>query len=213
MARRLIPGLLLLGVAVAAWGCSSKQEPEEPVEPVTHPLPTAGLAGEPVTVYPLTLIVAEPKLEWDSLIRPRDEALHHADSLIELFLDERAPEANWIMTDVLRRMARQAPGMLSDPGQMGTALLRAEGLEKIPDPLRSQMRNLTGVAGDRYALVPASLAYFATDTAGMARAELTMVVVEVRSGSVDWRTVARGEGEDPWSALWEALTSLVPGLP
>jgi hypothetical protein len=40
-----------------------------------------------------------------------------------------------------------------------------------------------------------------------------MVVAEVRSGTVEWRTVARGEGEDPWAALWDALTSLVPGLP
>ncbi len=212
MARRLIPALTLLGV-VAVWGCSSKQEPEEPVEPITHPLPTAGLAGEPVTVYPLTLIVAEPGLEWDSLIRPREEALQHADSLIELFLEERAPEADWVMPAALRRMAKQAPGILADPDQMGTALLRAGGLTKIPDPLRSQMRNLTGATGNRFALVPASLAYFATDTAGVARAELTMVVAEVRSGRVDWRTVARGEGEDPWTALWDALTSLVPGLP
>lgn len=212
MARRLIPGLLFLGV-VAGWGCASKPEPEESVEPVTHPLPTAGLAGEPVTVYPLTLIVAEPKLRWDSLIRPREEALHHADSLIELFLEERAPEVDWVMPDALRRMARQAPGMLADPDQMGTALLRADGLTKVPDPLRAQMRNLTGVAGNRYALVPASLAYFAADTPGVARAELTMVVAEVRGGTVDWRTVAWGEGEDPWTALWEALTSLVPGLP
>jgi hypothetical protein len=192
MARRLIPVLTLLGV-VAAWGCSSTQETEEPVEPVTAPLPTAGLAGEPVTVYPLTLIVAEPRLQWDSLIRPRDEALQHADSLIELFLEERAPEADWVMPAELRRMARQAPGMLADPEQMGTALLRADGLTKIPDPLRSQMR--------------------AADSAGVARAELTMVVAEVRSGTVEWRTVARGEGEDPWAALWDALTSLVPGLP
>jgi hypothetical protein len=160
-----------------------------------------------VTVYPLTLIVAEPRLQWDSLIRPRDEALQHADSLIELFLEERAPEADWVMPAELRRMARQAPGMLADPEQMGTALLRADGLTKIPDPLRSQMR------GNRYALVPASLAYFAADSAGVARAELTMVVAEVRSGTVEWRTVARGEGEDPWAALWDALTSLVPGLP
>jgi hypothetical protein len=96
MARRLIPVLTLLGVVVV-WGCSSKQETEQPVEPITHPLPTAGLAGEPVTVYPLTLIVAEPRLRWDSLIRPRDEALQRADSLIELFLEERAPEADWVM--------------------------------------------------------------------------------------------------------------------
>ena len=212
MARRLISALAVLGV-LAGWGCSSKQEPEEQVEPITHPLPTAGLAGEPVTVYPITLIAAEPRLGWDSLIRPREAALQQADSLIALFLEERAPEADWVMPDALRRMAKQAPGMLADPDQMGTALLRAEGLTDIPDPLRSQMRNLTGVTGNRYALVPASLAFFSADSAGVGRAELTMVVAEVRSGKVEWRTVARGEGEDPWAALWDALTSLVPGLP
>ncbi len=29
----------------------------------------------------------------------------------------------------------------------------------------------------------------------------------------EWRTVAQGEGDDPWSALWDALQTLVPDLP
>jgi hypothetical protein len=39
------------------------------------------------------------------------------------------------------------------------------------------------------------------------------VLVDVRIGKVGWRTIARGEGEDPWSALTVAVKALTPGLP
>ena len=44
-------------------------------------------------------------------------------------------------------------------------------------------------------------------------AELAIVLVDVRTGQVGWRTVARGEGDDPWTALARAVKSLTPGLP
>jgi hypothetical protein len=47
----------------------------------------------------------------------------------------------------------------------------------------------------------------------VATAELTVVMVDVRTGRVDFRTVARGEGGDPWTALTRALKSLTPGVP
>jgi hypothetical protein len=202
---------MLLAAALVA-GCA-KSEPEEPVEPEVSPLPTVGIASQPVALYPLTLIAAERELDWEDSLRPRDEALEVADSMIAQFLTERAPEVEWILPDALRRAAGQAPGILSDPDKMGTSVLRGQEIVRVPDPLRSQMRNLTGVVGDRYAFVPTVLAYFATEEEGMARAELVVVLVDVRNGQVGWRTIARGEGEDPRSALWEALTSLVPGLP
>src|SRR5881296_2337486 len=74
----------------------------------------------------------------------------------------RAPEVNWLFPDELRRVARRAPGVAPNPDQMGTALLRAENLSVIPDPLRSQLRTLVALAGGgggRYALVPAALVY------------------------------------------------------
>ena len=115
---------------------------------------------------------------------------------------------------------------------MGTAILRAEDLSLVPDPLRSQLRTLAALAGGRYALVPAALVYRRSagqavgrpvtpqppPTAGSpdrrtALAELTVVLVDVRLGRVGWRSVARGEGEDPWMALTRAVKSLTPGLP
>ena len=35
----------------------------------------------------------------------------------------------------------------------------------------------------------------------------------VRIGRVGWRTIARGEGDDPWTALTRAVKALTPGLP
>jgi hypothetical protein len=214
MARHLIAGVLLLG-AIAAAGCSSKAEPEEPVEPeyITAPLPTGGMASQSVTLYPNTLVAAEQKLDWEELMGPRAERVRWADSLIKVFLDERVPEVAWVWPEELRRMARQAPGILANPDQMGTALLRGPDIVRVPDPLRSQMRNLTGVTGDRFALVPAALAFFETDEEGVARVEWHIVLVDVRGGNVEWRTIAHGEGTEPRAAAWDALTELVPGLP
>ena len=44
-------------------------------------------------------------------------------------------------------------------------------------------------------------------------AELSVVLVDVRMGRVVWRTVARGEGADAWTALTAAVKGLTPGLP
>lgn len=210
MARLLTVCFWLVGV-VSAAGCGGSQ-PAASVPPRPLPLPTAGIAGRAVTVYPLTRLVSAPELGWADMIGARDSALARSDSVIGAFLDERAPEVTWVGPEALRRAARRAPGMLADPDQMGTALLRAPDLDAVPDPLRSQMRTLTGVAGDRYALVPANLT-FVPAAGGQGTAYLTLVLVDVRRGLVGWRTVAWGEGDDPWAALWEALRKLVPDLP
>lgn len=214
MARHLSLSLLLAGALIAAGcGSSTQQADEEPVEPVTAPLPVSGLASQKVALYPITMVVAERRLDWAEVLGTREEALQMADSMIAEFLIERVPEVDWVMPDDLRRLARQAPGILPDPDRMGNALLREEFITQVPDPLRSQLRNLTGVAGDRYAVIPSALGFFATEEEGIARAELHMVVVDVRKGFVEWRTKATGEGDDPGDALWEALLGLVPGMP
>ena len=147
-------------------------------------------------------------------------------------LQARAPEVSWVLPDELRRAARRAPGIAPDPDQMGTAiLLRGGKLEVVPDPLRSELRTLAALAGSgggRYALIPAGLIYRRTvvpDCRGtacraptapgapVATAELTVVMVDVRTGRIGFRTVARGEGDDPWTALTRAVKSLTPGLP
>ncbi len=198
--------MLLLTACGGAQPATDEPEPSQ-----AAPLPTSGIAGQSVSVYPLTLLATEESLGWESMVQPREEALARADSLIAVFLEERAPEADWVLPEALRRAHRQAPSMLANPDKMGTSLLRSP-FEQVPDPLRIQMRALTGVAGGEYALVPASLVFYA-EPDDQGRAELTMVLVNVRLGRPVWRSVADGVAGDPWTATWNALKTLVPGLP
>ncbi len=226
-------------VAVATVCGCGKQHVPTPAP--TAPLPTAGLAGQQVGVLPLTLIAAEDSLHWERVLADRREDLTRADSVIGELLTTRAPEVTWVLPDALRRVARRAPTIAPDPDRIGTAILRGEGIALVPDPLRSQLRTLAalvggsgggggGGGGGRYALVPAALVFRRTGgraegrseqdnpTAGAparppATAELSIVIVDVRTGRIGFRAVARGDGDDPWSALTRAMKSLTPGLP
>lgn len=214
--------ILVLGVwCLVCVGCGGKSQTPTP-EP-TAPLPTAGIAAQQVAVLPLTLIIAEDSLRWGGLLGERRAALTKADSVLGSLLQARAPEVTWIPPDALRRAARRAPGIAPDPDQMGSAILlhpSKQSPEVVPDPLRSELRTLAALAGSgggRYVLVPAGLVFRRTTRPADARlggtAELTIILADVRTGRVGFRTVARGEGDDPWTALTRAMKNLTPGLP
>ncbi len=208
---KLLKYLLTLVTVALVAGCRGSG-PATSANPSGLPLPLPAMLGQQVGIYPLTLLTGDATLGWSESLRPRRAALDRADSLIVAALTERSPEIQWIEPDALRRAARRAPGMLTDPDRMATAILRSPSLNKLPDPLFSQMRNLSGVAGGRLALVPASLV-FAPDEQGVGKAVLTLVLVDIRTGRVRWRNQAEGTGDEPWSALWAALKTLAPGLP
>jgi hypothetical protein len=189
-------------------------------------LPTAGIAGQRVALTPLELIGAEDTLHLDALVSDRRVSLDKSDSIIATLLGTRAPEVTWVPPAELRHIARRAPGIVTDPDQMGTPFLRAERLVDVPDPLRSQLRTLMGLVGGRYALVPAGLVFrkpppppsTPSPPSPYAKvpntlAELSVVLIDTRVGKVGWRTTARGEGDDAWSALARAVKNLTPGLP
>jgi hypothetical protein len=169
-----------------------------------------------VALTPLALVAAEDSLHWETLLADRRATLDKCDSILGTLLAARAPEVTWAGPAELRRIARRAPGIVTDPDQMGTPLLRATNIVDVPDPLRSQVRTLMGLVGGRYALVPAALVFRRTvgQTEGRtATAELAIVLIDSRVGRVGWRTTARGEGDDPWTALARAVKNLTPGVP
>jgi len=198
---------------LAVLGCGGKKSDQQPTPAPTAPLPTAGLAGQKVGVTPLNLVAAEDTLHWDSLIGNRRVTLDKSDSIIGTLLAARAPEVTWAGPAELRRVARRAAGIVADPDQMGTAFLRAGALVDVPDPLRYQLRTLMGLVGGRFVMVPAGLVFRPSGRPAVAVAELSVVLIDTRVGKVGWRTVARGEGEDPWTALTRAVKSLTPGVP
>ena len=210
-------------VLAAGISCGGKAKPS-PIEPAAAtpppvvPLPTAGLAGQNVALYPLTLVAAEDSLKWDTLVINRKATLAHADSIIVALLMGRTPEVNWIPPDTLRKAARRAVGIATDPDKMGGSVLRDQKLDLVPSPLSTQLRALTALADARFAVVPAALIYKhkkpTPDAPSLvATAELTIVLVDVRKNTIMWRTIARGDGADPWTALTGAVKGLTPGLP
>jgi hypothetical protein len=211
--------LLLL---LAAPGCAGAQRdpfvtgatpaatPSTP-EPIAI-LPTARVSGQTVAILPITMVVADPKLQADTAYaayRDRRAALARADSLLSGGIVSRAPEVNWVTPNELRKMARRSAGYLVDPDQMGQAVLRGPKIVVVPDPLRSSLRSLMAVAGGRLVLVPAALG-FGPEPDGQIRADLSLVVADARSGKVTWRSLAYGRGKSPDEALNAALATVLP---
>jgi len=195
---------------------------QTPTPEVTVPFPAGTLAGRDVGILPFTLVLADDSLHWDAQLADRPKALAASDSILLGFLTSRVTEITWKSPARLWRSARGANDLPDDPHQLGVAILRRLAVGSyVPDPLRAQLRTLGAVAGGTYVLAPASL-FFKVDSvkpsavSGQPRqgtAELTMVLVDVRLGTVSWRSVARGVGDDPWSALAHALKTLTPGMP
>ncbi len=206
----------MLLFALAAPACAGAQREPAAAAPSNDPpatiLSTSRLSGQTVAILPITLVVADPTLQSDSLYagyRDRRAALAQADSLITEGLTTRAPEVSWVPPRELRKMARRSAGYLTDPDQMGQAVLRGPKIERVPDPLRSSLRSLMAVAGGRFALVPASLG-FGPEPDGSIRADLSLVLADSRSGKVLWRSVALGRGKTPDEALSAAIAAVLP---
>jgi hypothetical protein len=192
----------------------SKPQPQVGSKPQAEvrPLATGQLAGQTIAVLPLTLVVADPAVESDSLYaqyRKRPAGLLHADSLINEEIRARSPEVNWVFPPQLRKVARRSAGFVEDPDQMGQAVLRSPNFSKVPDPLRSSLRGLVALVDGRFALVPASLG-FGPEPNGQIRADLTLVLADARSGKILWRSLAYGRGASPDQALDAAVAAVLP---
>jgi hypothetical protein len=204
--------LLALGAPSCAGAQREAAAPATTTDPPTSILPTSRISGQTVAILPITLVVADPTLQSDSVYatyRDRRAALEQADSLVSEGIVNRAPEVNWVPPRELRKMARRSAGYLADPDQMGQAVLRGPKITVIPDPLRSSLRSLMAVAGGRLALVPASLG-FGPEPDGRIRADLSLVLVDSRSGKVIWRSIALGRGKTPDQALNAAIAAVLP---
>jgi hypothetical protein len=175
-------------------------------------LATEGLSGQPVALLPLTLAVTDPTLRGDSAVAALGDRRHlllWADSVVGEAFQGGAPEVNWIVPARLRQMARRNPGIMPDPDQMGQAILRAQKLNKIPDPLRSSLRSLTGITGGRLAMAPAALG-LSRDSTGAFRADIALALADARSGLVVWRSSTFGTGPAPGDAVAAAIAAVLP---
>lgn len=207
--RNSLSLLMLTAIVGCGGGGTQQPEPPKPSPFLNVPLATPALAGQKVALLPLTLAVPDLALAVDTLLGSRAKVLPWADSMIGDALAGRAPEVNWVSPYDLRRAARRATGLATDPDHMGHAILRDPLLKVVPDPLRSQLRTLVALVDARYALVPAS-AVFLKEADGKIRLELSLALVDARTGVIGWRSVAVATAPNATMALRAALAAVLP---
>lgn len=204
--------LALLTLACGGGAKPANPSPESPKkerEPV-RPLATAAFAGQPIAVTPITLVVSDEALAGTPPLNSRAVTVEWADSLIAEALNGRSPEVKWVLPAELRKMARRAPTVAPDPDRMGQSLLRGPKVEDVPDPLRTNIRSMMAIVGGRYALVPAALVFTQDAAKDSVLSELSLTLVDSRTGKVIWRTVAWAKGVTPERALIASLNTVLP---
>lgn len=199
---------LPISLAVVLAACSTAAVPPAQAQRAAPPLAVAPLAGQRVPLLPLTLLSAEGVAD-PGLPEGRVERLAWADSIIALVFQERAPEVTWVLPPELRATARRAPATVTNPDQMGHALLRSPGLDLVPDPLRSYLRSLTAMTNARMVLVPAAVRVVA-DSAGGVRVETALVVADSRNGAIVWRSYPSATAATAAAAFRATLVHVLP---
>ena len=172
-------------------------------------LNTQGLAGQIVGVLPSTLVTARDSLAGKPPFTDRSASTRWVDSLFGEGLMLRAPEVNWKLPAQMRSLARRAPGIAADPDYMGQAALRNPEMDKVPDPLISNLRTLMAIAGGRYVLVPAALS-FQHDSTGAVETHMNVAGVDTRLGTVVFHTYIVASGATPAAAIDSAMVILLP---
>jgi hypothetical protein len=183
-------------------------KPQKPASPAIG-LSTTGLAGQMVTVLPLTMVVTDTRIPGTAGPKARAGILRWADSVFNDALTERAPEVDWVFPPALRRATTRAGGLLPSPDRMGQSVMRSSNMKDTPDPLRSYIRQLVALAGGaRYALIPAAMWITPTRSDTLV-VELSAVLTDARTGKVMWRTLAAGRGETMADAYHAALATIL----
>ena len=194
-------------ITVAGGGCAGAQTGPRTPKPLPAPaLLLAPLAGQPIAVLPASFVISDGAVP--GIPAARLAQLAWVDSVLGEALQARGPEATWLLPAALRRIARRAPGIVTDPDQMGQASMRFEGFKKVPDPLFANIRALVAMTGSRFVMIPAAIRF--SQTTDGVRVEATLVLADARSGLIPWRSSPVATAATAAAALAATIARILP---
>jgi hypothetical protein len=194
MSRNCRVSIMIVAVAVAACGGghTSRTTPVDPFAGIAvGQLPVGTLSGSNVLVLVTGGVVlgdtsgALPQLETE-----RTAILTIANEAIDTALRRDARDVNWMGLEEQRHAAHRNPTLGIDPDRLPTAYTAAATVERIPDPLWSQVRMLSALTGARYAVIPAAVRVTGRDSAYVG--EYVVVGADTRTGGIVFRSRAIG---------------------
>jgi len=207
-----VPSHRILFALLASVACASSGGDPAAETPRPAPAPAlsvAPLAGQKIPVLPVTYLIADAPVD-EGLPVDRAARLTWADSLLGDALMARGPEVEWVLPPELRRVAARAPNLVTDPDRMGHSILRAERLERTPDPLRAYLRALAAVTNARVVMAPAAVRFEPDPVGGGVRADVVLVLVDTRNGAVVWRSHPTATGATPAAAFAASIARVLP---
>ena len=157
---------MLAGLTVPLLAQSSKYQKQYQ----DRVLGVQALAGQIVAVVPITFIGADSSLKGDSALAlywNRMAGLRHFDSLFGDYLTSVLLETKWVLPPELRKLNVRSSGYFPDPDLMGQGAMRNPAIKKkVPEPLESKLRAISGVTNARVVIIPAGVV-FDRDSTGM----------------------------------------------
>lgn len=170
-------------------------------------LPTSGLWGSTVIILPVDTLAAAPGFEGAGELGAVGR--RQADSVIAATLKIRAPNVVWTSAAMLRARA-EADTSVPHPDSLLVHLLALRALMSVSAPLLEQLEKVVTITQGRYVLAPVWVTY-RRGRRRPARAEVTLVLVNVKVGAVAWKSDVAGEDANPLVALAQAIRTLTAG--
>lgn len=181
-----------------------------------------------MAVLPVQAVTPLPSGAWPGGATSRADARSRMDGEMTFALSESEAASRWTGPQDLVRMLERNPTVDTDPRQLAVRSLAGlePGEDRIAEPLHSQLRRISALAGTRLVLVPLSLEWRAAaeaDEPGAddavpeggsggtdGRAALRLALVDTRAGLLLWRGELTGQPSPPDSSA--ALATLASGL-
>lgn len=206
--------VVLLLSCLAATACGGRRARDvHPVDPFARiavsPLAVGELAGTNVLLLTAgMMVVGDSSQPLPDIDVHRTRLLAFANTTLDTALRRDAREVSWLGVEDQRRAARRNPTLGIEPEHFATQYLFDPMVQRIPDPLWSQVRSLAALTSARYVMAPAAVKIGGTP--GALTAAYVMVLADARSGRVLARTRAQGPAAaTPEAALTLAASTVV----
>lgn len=218
--HRTLVGVLAIGLLA---GChhdpaATAAAPAPPKLVPAAPLALSALAAQHIVLLPAFGLTVAPDVPvaWRAGMRPVDAELRKLDSAIATSLTDRGLNRTWIFPVDLAKDHRRNPDYVPDPYLLPEIPLLVPRLEvgnTAPVDLASQIRTFISFhEGSRFVLAPVG-PRFEVVAPGSVRATLRIVILDARTGQVNWIGDVGGDAGASYSpAVLTALAERVGGL-
>ena len=182
-------------------GCAARNTPPSADQPAAPP---PILTGQVVMVLP-----AQHGPAGGMSMEP----VTGLDRELEFWLSEQTPRVQWVFASELERILARSPSLEIDLHSLAVSSFHRGEVRNIGDPLFGDLNKLGALTNARAALIPVAAAWI-PDGAGSGRVEISVALIDNRTGRVIWTGVVAGQPGPAGSAgvaatAAEALAGLI----